>query len=86
MIVNLSILFLTYLMNVRPLNEFPKQLQFIVKQLDQVDVLVSNIIADGCRDEDTNSFSIPHNDIIVILELIQEKVDKSLETIGKYGK
>lgn len=69
-------------MTLRHLHELPAQIQYAIQTIDQADTLVSQLSRDATRDDDANSFKTPHEDIIVILDLIHGNLQRSLDSLA----
>lgn len=69
-------------MKIHPLSEYPRQTQSIIRYLDHADVLLTNLLVDANRDQDAQHFSMPHEDLIVYLEIIQQSLNSGLNQIA----
>jgi hypothetical protein len=56
----------------------------IIKDLDKADTIISTLIKCALNDQDDNSFTIPHEDVTVLLNMALESLRKSQDNVSKY--
>lgn len=70
-------------MSIKNLIEYPSQVQMLIRSLDQSEVLLTTLLADACRHDDAIDFAMRHADVIVTMEMLQEKISNSLSIIAQ---
>jgi hypothetical protein len=72
-------------MKIRPMSDFPRQLQQIIRNLDQADVLLTTLLIDGNRDDDATNFSMPLHDVVTYIEMVHGFLISSLDIVSECG-